>query len=404
MSEQIMAGIRVLDFTDFLAGPYLGMYFADMGADVIKIENLRGGGNFTRGARPKEPTTGISMYWHNVNRGKRSVALDLKSPEGKEIFTELVKNADVLIENNRPGVMKRLGFGWEECNALNPRLVYASISGFGQTGRNSYKPGYDLIAQAQGGAMSVTGWPDGEATRSGLAVGDMFGALNAGVGVCASLYRREVTGKGNYIDVALVDSIVSAMEAKMMTYFYENKVYGRWGNKYSASAPYDSYAAKDTSFVIASGTDKHWLMFCDAIGHPELKDDERFTDTELRKKYHLELREVIENWASDKTAEEAVAIIDKAGVPAAKIYNTHDVVNDPGIAVDREMVVKIPAPKSHPEIGELTVVGNAIKMPLTPMQYKKAGSDLGEDDDDVLAEVGFTAEQIEAFRSKGVIK
>ena len=189
MAERLMEGIRVLDFTDFLAGPYLGMYFADMGADVIKIENCKTG-NFTRNARPKDPNTGISMYWNNLNRGKRCVAVDLKTEEGKEIFAELVKSADVLIENNRPGVMKRLGFGWEEASALNPRLVYASISGFGQTGRNSYKPGYDLIAQAQGGAMSVTGWPDGEATRSGLAVGDMFGALNAGVGICASLYKR----------------------------------------------------------------------------------------------------------------------------------------------------------------------------------------------------------------------
>ena len=406
MAEQIMSGIRVLDFTDFLAGPYLGMYFADMGADVIKIENLRAGGNFTRGARPKEENTGISMYWHNLNRGKRCVAIDLKTDEGKTVFAELVKSADVLIENNRPGVMKRLGFGWDECSALNPRLVYASISGFGQTGRNAYKPGYDLIAQAQGGAMSVTGWPDGEATRSGLAVGDMFGALNAGIGICASLYRREVTGKGNYIDVALVDSIVSAMEAKMMTYFYEHKVYGRWGNKYSASSPYDSFSAKDTAFVIASGTDKHWMMLCDAMGRPELKDDPRFIDTETRKKHDAELREVIHEWASDKTAAECVEIIDKAGVPAAKIYNTEDVVNDPGIAVDREMIVKVKAPEAHPEAGtdgELTVVGNPIKMPLTPMQYGQAAKDMGGDNEEVLKELGFTDEQIADLRSKRAI-
>ncbi|MBR2672773.1 MAG: CoA transferase [Oscillospiraceae bacterium] len=147
MADRLMEGIRVLDFTDFLAGPYLGMYFADMGADVIKIENCKTG-NFTRNARPKDPNTGISMYWNNLNRGKRCVAVDLKTPEGKQIFAELVKSADVLIENNRPGVMDRLGFGWEACNEMNPRLVYASISGFGQTGRNAYKPGYDLIAQA----------------------------------------------------------------------------------------------------------------------------------------------------------------------------------------------------------------------------------------------------------------
>ena len=218
--EGILQGIRVIDFTDFLAGPYIGMYFADMGADVIKFENLKSHGNFVRNARPLEPKTGLSMYFQNLNRNKRGVALDLKQDEGKKLFAELVKSADVLIENNRPGVMKRLGFGWEECKALNPRLIYASISGFGQTGPNSYKPGYDLIAQAMGGSMSITGWPGMEPTRAGMAIGDLFAGLNVGVAVCASLYEREKTGLGNHIDVALVDSIVSGMEAKLMQYFY----------------------------------------------------------------------------------------------------------------------------------------------------------------------------------------
>lgn len=401
--EGLLKGIRVLDFTDFLAGPYLGMYFADMGADVIKIENAKSGGNFTRNARPKEAKSGISMYWHNLNRDKRGVALDLKTEEGKQLFAELVKSADVLIENNRPGVMKRLGFGWEECNAMNPRLVYASISGFGQTGRNAYKPGYDLIAQAQGGAMSVTGWPDGEATRAGLAVGDMFAALNAGFGICASLVKRAENGKGNYIDVSLVDGIVSAMEAKMMSYFYEDKIYGRYGNKYSASSPYDSFFAKDTTFVIASGTDKHWALLCGAMGRPELAEDPRFIDTETRKKHNDELREVINGWAADKTADECVAIIDKVGVPAAKIYNTKDVVNDPGIAEDREMIVKVAPPTGHPEAGELTVLGNPIKMPLTPISYVKAGPELGENNDEIFRELGFTEEQLKDYREKGII-
>ncbi|MBR2672772.1 MAG: CoA transferase [Oscillospiraceae bacterium] len=255
--------------------------------------------------------------------------------------------------------------------------------------------------------MSVTGWPDGEATRSGLAVGDMFGALNAGVGICASLYKRELTGKGNRIDVALVDSIVSAMEAKIMTYFNENhKIYGRWGNKYSASSPYDSFNAKDTTFVIASGTDKHWGLLCDAMGHPEYKEDPRFCDTETRKKNDKYLREVIHAWTADKTAAECVEIIDKAGVPAARIYNVEDVVTDPGIAIDREMIVQIDAPAAHPEAGEngkLTVVGNAIKMPLTPMQYGQAAGDIGADNDEILKELGFTDEQLADFREKKVI-
>lgn len=218
MTRQLLKGIRVLDFTDFLAGPYCGMYLADMGADVIKVENLTTGGNFVRNARPLEKNSGLSMYFQNLNRNKRGVAINLKTEDGKKLFSELVKSADVLLENNRPGVMGRLGFSYEECKKLNPRLVYASISGFGQYGPNANRPGYDLIGQAMGGSMSITGWPGSEPTRAGMAIGDLFGGLNAGFAICASLYNREKTGVGNHIDVALVDSIFSGMEAKMMQY------------------------------------------------------------------------------------------------------------------------------------------------------------------------------------------
>ena len=231
MTRQLLKGIRVLDFTDFLAGPYCGMYLADMGADVIKVENLTTGGNFVRNARPLEKNSGLSMYFQNLNRNKRGVAINLKTEDGKKLFSELVKSADVLLENNRPGVMGRLGFSYEECKKLNPRLVYASISGFGQYGPNANRPGYDLIGQAMGGSMSITGWPGSEPTRAGMAIGDLFGGLNAGFAICASLYNREKTGVGNHIDVALVDSIFSGMEAKMMQYVYTGVSPVKTGNK-----------------------------------------------------------------------------------------------------------------------------------------------------------------------------
>ena len=230
------------------------MYLADMGADVIKVENLTTGGNFVRNARPLEKNSGLSMYFQNLNRNKRGVAINLKTEDGKKLFSELVKSADVLLENNRPGVMGRLGFSYEECKKLNPRLVYASISGFGQYGPNANRPGYDLIGQAMGGSMSITGWPGSEPTRAGMAIGDLFGGLNAGFAICASLYNREKTGVGNHIDVALVDSIFSGMEAKMMQYVYTGVSPVKTGNKYITSAPYDSFKAKDDYFVIASGT------------------------------------------------------------------------------------------------------------------------------------------------------
>lgn len=403
VNEGILKGIRVIDFTDFLAGPYIGMYFADMGADVIKFENLRSGGNFVRNARPVEEKSGVSMYFQNLNRNKRGAALDLKQEGGKKLFAELIKSADVLIENNRPGVMKRLGFGWEECKKLNPRLVYASISGFGQYGPYSHRPGYDLIAQAMGGSMSITGWPGMEPTRAGMAIGDMFAGLNAGFAICASLLEREKSGKGNYIDVALVDSIFSGMEAKMMEYVYTGKSPEKTGNKYISSAPYDSFKAKDDYFVVASGTDKHFVSLSAAMGMPELASDPLYIDTESRKKNADELKKMIEKWASDKTVKEVVEIIDNAGIPAAPIYNCEQACADKNIVEVREMLVKVPAPKNHPEIDELTVIGNPIKMTETPCVYTKAAPDLGEDNYDIFKDLGFSDEELAQYKEAGIM-
>ena len=404
MTRQLLKGIRVLDFTDFLAGPYCGMYLADMGADVIKVENLTTGGNFVRNARPLEKNSGLSMYFQNLNRNKRGVAINLKTEDGKKLFSELVKSADVLLENNRPGVMGRLGFSYEECKKLNPRLVYASISGFGQYGPNANRPGYDLIGQAMGGSMSITGWPGSEPTRAGMAIGDLFGGLNAGFAICASLYNREKTGVGNHIDVALVDSIFSGMEAKMMQYVYTGVSPVKTGNKYIASAPYDSFKAKDDYFVIASGTDKHFEKLSAAMGMPELAQDPLYCDTESRKKNADSLKEIIEKWTADKTVSEVCKIIDEAGIPVAPIYNCEQAANDKNIVEVREMLVKVPAPVKHPDAPkELTVIGNPLKMEEAPCVYYKAAPDLGENNEEIFESLGFTKEQLEAFRAEGVI-
>ncbi|HCX62077.1 MAG TPA: carnitine dehydratase [Clostridiales bacterium] len=399
MNKQLLEGIRVLDFTQFLAGPYCSMFLADMGAEVIKIENLQGNGDFVRTARPKEKSTNRSMYFGNLNRNKKSVCLDLKTKEGKELFSELVKSADVLVENNRPGVMAKLGFNYEVCKKLNPELIYASISGFGQYGPLTERPGYDLIAQAMGGSMSITGWPGSEPTRAGMAIGDLFAGLNACIGILATLYKRKETGLGQNIDVALVDSIVSGLEAKLMQYVYEDHIPEKTGNKYIASAPYDSFSAKDTEYVIASGTDKHFANLTACMGMPELAQDQRFVNTELRKANADELKSIINNWGSDKTAKECVDIILGAGVPAGPIYNMKDVYEDEHLNA-REMFVKV----KHPEAGELTVIGNPIKMSEYPVQYKKAAPDLGEDDDEIFESLGFSKEKLEEFRQKGALK
>ena len=403
MTRQLMKGIRVIDFTDFLAGPYCSMYFADMGAEVIKIENLVSHGNFTRNALPHEKNSDLSMYWGNLNRGKKNVALNLKSEDGRKLFAKLVESADVLIENNRPGVMKRLGFGYDDCKQLNPRLIYASISGYGQTGPNQKKPGYDIIAQAMGGSMSITGFPGGEPLRAGMAIGDMFAALNASTAICASLYEREFSGKGNYIDVALVDSIFSGMEAKMMTYVYTGKSPEPTGNRYLTSAPYDLYWAKDSCYVIASGTDKHFELLSAVMGMPELATDPKYCDTPARNLHFQELKDIVNKWGADKTVDEIYKLIDSVGVPVAPIYNCEKAANDPAIAVDRQMLVKVPAPANHPEAGELTVIGNAIHMPESPCTYDTPHFDLGQDNMEVFSALGFSEEELAHMKEENVI-
>jgi crotonobetainyl-CoA:carnitine CoA-transferase CaiB-like acyl-CoA transferase len=398
-NKKTLEGIRVLDFTDFLAGPYAGMMLADLGAEVIKIENLRGGGCFTRNARPMEPTTGASMYFGNLNRNKKSVCLDLKSSEGKELFAELVKSADVLLENMRPGVIAKLGFSYEKCKELNPGLIFASISGFGQYGPYSQRPGYDLIAQAMGGSMSVTGWPGQEPTRAGIAIGDIMAGMNACIGILASLHKREETGLGQQIDVALVDTIVSGLEAKAMQFIYDGVVPQKSGNKYTASAPYDSFSAKDAYFVIASGTDVHFRALSAAMGKPELADDPLYINTEGRKANADSLKAIINGWASDKTVTECVAIIDKAGVPAAPIYDVKNVYEDKNISEVREMFVKIP----HPKAGEVTVLGNPIKMSEYPVHYSVPAPELGEHNYEVFEALGFSKDKIDEYKEKGAL-
>lgn len=399
METRIFEGVRVLDFTDFLAGPLCGMYLADMGAEVIKVENLVCGGNFVRNAMPREKKTNRSMYFQNLNRNKKDVALNLKTDEGKKLFAELIKSADVLVENNRPGVMERLGFSWEVCHELNPRLIYASISGYGQTGTGRRKPGYDLIAQAMGGSMSITGWPGQEPLRAGMAIGDLMGGLNAMIAVASCLYGREHTGQGEHIDIALVDCIVSGLEAKMMEYLYDDKIVRPTGNRYITSAPYDCYKAKDGYYVIASGTDKHFENLSKAMGMPELNDDPRFCGTQERRKNWAPLKEILNKWGEDKTKAECIEIIDKAGVPAGPIYNMKDIAHDENITKTRGMFVTVP----HPEAGDLTVLGNPIKYDTYKCEYKKAAPDLGENNDEIFKSLGFSDEDLKAAREAGAI-
>ena len=280
MSEKALEGIKVLDMSRVLAGPHCAAILADLGAEVLKIEEP-GMGDEARFLRPF--SNGESAYYMNFNRGKKGITLNLKS--GKDIFLQLVKDADILVENFRPGVMARLGLDYETLSKLNPGLIYVAISGYGQSGSNSQLPGYDPIAQAMSGICSVTGWPDAEPARCGAPVADVLAGINGAVGALAALNYRNRTGKGQMIDVSLVDVSVSALASLNQVYLSEGRVPSRQGNGTEAAAPGGSCHAKDGTVIFAAGNDRLWPKLAALMGRPELAEDERFSKNAQRVKH-----------------------------------------------------------------------------------------------------------------------
>lgn len=393
-----LGDITVLDLTRVLAGPYCTMMLADFGANVIKIE-IPGKGDDTRAMGPIK--NGASMYYANVNRNKKGVTLNLKAPEGKELFKELVKKADVVVENYRPGVMDKLGLGYDELKKVNPRIIYAAVSGFGCYGPNSQRPGYDIIAQAVGGLMSVSGHPGGQPTRVGSAMGDMLGGMNLTIGILMALHARQLTGRGQRVDVALVDSVVASLETGTQRYFASGKLPELMGNRYAAAYPYDSFAAADGSFVIACGNDHLFQLLCEKVIHrPDLLTDPRFDSNLKRCDNHAALKPEIEKWTSLHTIDEAVEAINAAGVPAAPINDMRRVTSDDSIANVREMFV----PLHHPVIGDMRVNGNPVKLLDMMPQITRHAPELGQDNEAVYGELlGLDAAALNEYREKHVI-
>lgn len=393
-----LGDITVLDLTRVLAGPYCTMMLADFGANVIKVE-IPGKGDDTRAMGPIKNSA--SMYYANVNRNKKGVTLNLKAPEGKELFKELVKKADVVVENYRPGVMDKLGLGYDELKKVNPRIIYAAVSGFGCYGPNSQRPGYDIIAQAVGGLMSISGHPGGQPTRVGSAMGDMLGGMNLTIGILMALHARQLTGRGQRVDVALVDSVVASLETGTQRYFASGKLPELMGNRYAAAYPYDSFAAADGSFVIACGNDHLFQLLCEKVIHrPDLLTDPRFDSNLKRCDNHAALKPEIEKWTSLHTIDEAVEAINAAGVPAAPINDMRRVTSDDSIANVREMFV----PLHHPVIGDMRVNGNPVKLLDMMPQITRHAPELGQDNEAVYGELlGLDAAALNEYREKHVI-
>ena len=393
----LLEGIVILDLTRVLAGPYCGALLADMGATVIKVEQP-GKGDDSRSMGPF--INDQSVYFANFNRSKMGVTLNLKAPEAKEIFKEMVKKADVVIENYRPGTMEKLGLGYDVLKEVNPKLVYGCISGFGQYGPYHDRPGYDIVAQAMGGLMSITGWPGGSPTRSGTAIGDVLAGLSLTIGVEAAYINAQKTGVGQMVDVALVDSVVSSLEVINQIYLASGRIPERIGNRYEATAPYDSFHAKDGDMVIAAGNNKLFALLCGVMGKPELVDDPRFLNVPDRVENQAILKPIIEDWLKDYTIDEAVEIILASGCPAAPINTIDRIVADPHIAGAREMFVTLP----HPTAGDMKICGNQIKLSETPVQFQRPAPLLGQHEEEILHEMlGLNADEVKALKEEGVL-
>ncbi len=392
-----LEGITVLDLTRVLAGPFASMMMADLGANVIKIEEA-GKGADERQMGPFK--NGESAYYMNLNRNKKGVTLNLKAPKGKEIFKELVKKADVVLENYRPGTMDKLGLGYDVLKEVNPGIVYAAVSGFGQYGPYTKRPGYDIISQAMSGLMSTTGWPGGAPTRSGTAMGDVLGGLSVTIGILSAIYNRSHTGLGQMVDVALVDSAVASLEIINMIYLVEGRLPQRIGNRYESVYPYDSFQAKDNLVIVAGGNDKLWGLISKHIGRPELAEHPDYARTRDRVKNHVAVRALVEAWTQTKTAKEVVDELLAIGVPAAPIYNIEEVVNDPHIGGAREMFVDI----EHPKAGPIKVTGSHIKLSDTKASVRTPSPALGEHNEEVLSTMlGLGADEIAALKNEGVL-
>ena len=397
MNKGILDGVVVLDLTRVLAGPYCGMLLADMGATVYKVEQPNKGDD-SRAFGPF--INGESAYYMNLNRNKLGVTLNLKTPEGKEIFREMVKKADVVIENYRPGTMEKLELGYEELKKINPGIVYGCVSGFGHYGPYSQRAGYDIIGQAMGGLMSTTGWPGGAPTRTGTAMGDVLGGLGCTIGVLAAVVNKIKTGEGQKVDVALVDSVVSSLEIITQIYLATGRIPEKIGNRYESAYPYDSFNAKDGDVIIGCGNDKLYKLLTDVMEQPELLTDERFATNRSRVKNHAELKLIIEAWTRKKEIDEVVESLLAVGVPASPINTIDRVVKDPHIAIAREMFVEV----EHPVAGKTTLTGDHIKFSEKKADIRIPAPTLGQHNFSVYENLlGLKEETIREFIEKGII-
>jgi len=385
-----LEGIKVLDLSRVLAGPYCTMMLADFGADIIKIEPPNVGDD----SRAFGPFVGKeSAYFMSLNRNKRSMILNFKRQEECDLFKELVKQADVVVENYRPGTMEKLGLGYEELKKINPKLIYAACSGFGHSGPYQDKPAYDIIVQAMGGIMSITGAEDGEPTRVGASIGDIIAGMFTAYGVLLAMFHRERTGEGQKVDVGMLDCQLAILENAIARYVTSGVVPGPLGNRHPSITPFASFTAQDGHIIVGAGNDRLWERLCTILERTDLIKDARFDTNSNRTANVKELAVIFNGIFSTKPIQAWLDILEQAGLPCAPINTIDKVVNDPHIAA-REMIVEV----EHPVAGKLKMPGVPVKMSATPGAVETHAPLLGQHTAEILKELlGWDKEKVESF-------
>ena len=391
-----LSGFTVLDLTRVLSGPYCTMVLGDLGARVIKVEQP-GKGDDTRHWGP--PFVGAeSAYFLSINRNKESVTLDYKPAAGKAVLERLIAKADVMVENFRPGTLARAGFGYDAVHRRFPRLVYASISGYGQTGPRRDEAGYDAVMQAEGGLMSVTGDADRPGYRLGVAITDMVSGLYCAQGVTAALLARERSGEGQRVDIGMLDTTAALLTYQAANWFTTGETPQRKGNRHATIAPYETFTTADGEIVIAVGNDEIWKRFCPAAGLPELAANPRFATNKDRMANYDQMRPPIDRVFRTATNADWIARLNAAGVPNGEVRDIGQMLNDPQLA-EREMVQTL----MHPTIGATRVIGAPIKLSDTPASLRSAPPVLGQHTEAVLGELGYEPGEIAALRDSRVV-
>lgn len=392
-----LSNVRILDLSRMLSGPFASMMLADLGAEVIKIEDPDGGDK-TRTMGPKL-SEGQSAYFLSINRNKKSLTLDLRKERAQEVFYELVKMADVVLDNFRPGVLERLGCDHEKLKPINPKILSCSISSFGHTGPDKDLPGFDLILQARGGAMSITGEPERAPIRMGIPTGDLAGAMSAAYAVMAALYSREKTGAGQKIDISLLDCQASLLTYVAQYYILDGKIPGPIGSGHQTVVPYQAFKTRDDYVVIAIFIEKFWEKLCKILGIEHLANDPKFSTNDRRRENKKELLPMLERIFLEKTSSEWLKLASEEGIPSAPVNTMDKVISDPQLLA-RNMLVEV----DHPSYGKVKILGNPVKMSGLTEETFTAAPTLGEHNQEILSGLlGYSQEEIDKLKKDKII-